>query len=52
MVERLFKLKLAIEQIVTNPNYTTFVNSLCDNHRQKALTKVRAIRTNVRRDKF
>jgi len=32
MVERLFKLKPTIEQIVANPNLTTFVNSLCGNH--------------------
>jgi hypothetical protein len=32
MVERLFKLRLAIEQTITNPNLTTFVNSLCGNH--------------------
>jgi hypothetical protein len=52
MVERLFKLKLAIEQIVTNLNWTTFVNFLCGSHHQKLFTKVRAIRTNIKRDEF
>jgi hypothetical protein len=33
MVERLFKLRLAIEQIVVDHDWTTFVNSLCGNHR-------------------
>jgi hypothetical protein len=43
MVERLFKLKLAIEQIVTNLNSTTFVNSLCGSHRQKSFTKAKVV---------
>jgi hypothetical protein len=43
MVERLSKLKLVIEQIVVNLDWTTFVNSLHGNHRQKLLTKVKAI---------
>ncbi len=29
MVEQFFKLKVVIEQIVTNPKWTTFVNTLC-----------------------
>jgi hypothetical protein len=52
MVERLFRPKLAIKQTIINPNWTTFVNSLHGNHRQKSLTKVRIVRANVRRDKF
>jgi len=32
MVERLFKLKLAIEQIIANPTWTTFVNTLYGKH--------------------
>jgi hypothetical protein len=52
MVERLFKFKLAIEQTVANPNWTTFVNSLHGSHHQKSLTKARAIRANVKKDKF
>jgi hypothetical protein len=52
MVKRLFKFRPAIEQIVVNLDWTTFVNSLCGNHRQKSFTKVRAIRTNIKRDKF
>jgi hypothetical protein len=32
MVERLFKFKFAIEQIITNPKCTTFVNALHGNH--------------------
>jgi len=52
MVEKLFKLRLAIEQIIVFLNWTTFVNSLCGNHCQKLFTKAKVIRTNVRRDKF
>ncbi len=52
MVERLFKLKHAIEQTVVNPNWTTFVNSLCGNHHQILLTKVKVIQTNIRKDEF
>jgi hypothetical protein len=44
MIERLFKLKPAIEQTVANLNWTTFVNSLCGSHHQKSFTKVRVIR--------
>jgi hypothetical protein len=51
MVERLFKLKLAIEQTITNPDWTTFVNSLHGNHCQKLLTKAR-VQANIRRDIF
>jgi hypothetical protein len=32
MVERLFKVKPTIEQIVVDPNWTTFVNSFYGNH--------------------
>jgi hypothetical protein len=32
MVERLFKLKLAIEQTIVDPNWTIFVNTLHGNH--------------------
>jgi hypothetical protein len=42
MVETLFKLKLAIEQTFANPDWITFVNSLCGNHHQKSLTKVKS----------
>ncbi len=52
MVERLFKFKLAIEHIIANPNWTTFVNTLHDNHHQKMFTKVRSIWTNIKRDEF
>jgi hypothetical protein len=52
MVERLFKLKLAIEQTIVDPNWTTFINSMHGNHHPKLLTKVRAIQANVRRDEF
>jgi hypothetical protein len=52
MVERLFKLKLAIEQTIANPDWTTFVNSLHGNHCQKLLTKTRVVQANIRRDKF
>jgi hypothetical protein len=51
MVERLFKLKLAIEQTITNPNCTTFVNTLCGTHHQKSFTKVRVVWTNIKKDK-
>jgi hypothetical protein len=43
MVERLFKLKLAIEQIVADPDWTIFINSLHGSHCQKSLTKVKTI---------
>ncbi len=52
MIERLFKFRLAIEQTITHLDLTTFVNSMCGNHHQKLFTKVRAIQTNVRKDKF
>jgi len=32
MVEELFKLKIVIEQIITNPKWTTFVNTMCGTH--------------------
>jgi hypothetical protein len=43
MVERLFKLRPTIEQIIVNIDWKTFVNSLCGNHHQKPVTKVKAI---------
>jgi hypothetical protein len=52
MVGRLFKFKLVIEQIVVNFDWTTFVNSLSGSHCQKSLTKVKPIRTNIKRDEF
>ncbi len=51
MVEKLFKLKLAIEQTITNPNFTRFVNTLCGTHHQKSLTKVRVAWTNIKKNK-
>jgi hypothetical protein len=52
MVERLFKFRLAIEQIIVNLDWITFVNSLCGNHCQKSLTKARVVRANKRSDEF
>jgi len=52
MVERLFKFIPTIKQIVANPGWTIFFNSLCGSHRQKLLAKVKAIQANIRRDKF
>jgi hypothetical protein len=52
MVERLFKFKPTIEQIIVDPDYITFVNSLRGNHCQKSLTKVKAIRANIRTNEF
>jgi hypothetical protein len=52
MIERLFKLILAIKQIVVDLDWTTFFNSLCGSHRPKLLTKVKVIRANIRRDEF
>jgi hypothetical protein len=52
MVERSFKLGLAIEQIVADPNWTIFVNTLHDNHCQKSLTKAKVIRVNIKWDEF
>jgi hypothetical protein len=43
MVETLFKLKSSIEQIVANPNWTTFVNSLRGSHRYKSVIKVTTV---------
>jgi hypothetical protein len=52
MVERLLKLILAIKEIVVDPNWTTFVNSLCGSHHPKLLTKAKSIQANIRRDEF
>jgi hypothetical protein len=52
IVERLFKLRLAIEQTIANPNWNFFVNSLHRNHCHKSLTKARFVRTNIRREEF
>jgi hypothetical protein len=52
MVERLLKFKPIIEQTIVDPNWTTFVNSLCGSHCQKFLTKARVVKANIRRDKF
>jgi hypothetical protein len=43
MVERLFKLKPTIEQTIVDPDWTTFVNSLCDNHCQKLFIKAKVV---------
>jgi len=52
MVERLFKLRHAIEQTIVDPNWTTFINSLHGNYHHKSFTKARAIRTNIKKDEF
>jgi hypothetical protein len=52
MVEKLLKLKPAVEQTIVFFYWTTFVNSLCGNHHQKLFTKARVIRTNVRMNKL
>ncbi len=52
MVERLFKVKLTIEQIVVDLDWTIFVNSLHGSHCQKSLTKMKTIWANVRKDEF
>jgi len=52
MVERFFKFKPAIEQTITNPDWTTFVNALHGNHCQKSLTKARVVQANVTRDEY
>jgi hypothetical protein len=52
MVERLFKFKHAIEETITDFDWTTFVNVLHGNHSQKSLTKAKVVQTNIRRDKF
>jgi hypothetical protein len=52
MVESLFKLRLVIEQIIVDHNWTTFINTLCGNHHQKSLTKVKIVRINIKRDKL
>jgi hypothetical protein len=52
MVERLFKLRLTIEQIVVNPNWTTFVNTLHGTHRQKFFIKTRVVHANIKKDEF
>jgi ABC-type uncharacterized transport system permease subunit len=43
MVERLFKPKLAIKQIITNLDWTIFVNALHGNHHQKSLNKAKVV---------
>jgi hypothetical protein len=52
IVERLFKLRPTIEQIIINPNWTTFVNTLCGSHCQKSFTTMIVVQANVRRDEF
>jgi hypothetical protein len=52
MVERLFKLKLAIEYTIVDPNWTTFVNLLRASHHKKSLTKAKVVPTNIRKDEF
>jgi hypothetical protein len=52
MVERLFKFRLTIEQIVVDPDWTTFVKSLHGSHHQKSLTKAKVVQANTRRDTF
>jgi hypothetical protein len=32
IIERLFELKPTIEQTITDPDWTTFVNTLCGSH--------------------
>jgi hypothetical protein len=49
MVERLFKLKPAIEQTIADPNWINFLNLLHGNHRQMSFTKVRFAQVNVKR---
>jgi hypothetical protein len=43
MVERLFKFKLAIEEIVFDLDSMTFVNSLNGSHHEKSFTNAKAI---------
>jgi hypothetical protein len=52
MVERFFKLRHAIEQIVANIDWTTFVNTLCGTHRHKSFTKVRIVQVHMGKDEF
>jgi hypothetical protein len=52
MVERLFKLRPTIEQIVVNPNWTTFVNTLHGTHCQKFFIKARVVHANIKKDEF
>jgi hypothetical protein len=52
IIERLFKLRPTIEQTITDPDWTTFVNTLCGSHCQKSFTMVKVVQVNVRRDEF
>ncbi len=48
IIERLFKFRLTIEQIVVDCDWTTFVNSLHGSHNQKSLTKVKVVQANIK----
>ncbi len=51
MLERLFKLRPAIEQTIVHPDWTT--NTFHGVHCHKSLTKIKVIQTNyIRRDEF
>jgi hypothetical protein len=52
MVERLFKLKRAIEQIVVDPNWTIFVNTLLGTHHQKLFIKAKVIHANIKKKRL
>jgi hypothetical protein len=47
----LFKLKLVIEQIVADPHWKTFVNTLCGTYCHKLL-KAKIVQANIQRDGF
>jgi hypothetical protein len=47
-----WKLRPTIEQIITDHDWTTFLNTLCGSHYQKSFTTVRVVQANVRRDEF
>jgi hypothetical protein len=52
MIEWLLKMKPIVEQTFINLGWMTFVNTLCNTHGHKFLTKARYVWTNIREDKF
>jgi hypothetical protein len=52
MIERLLKVNPTIEQIINDLKWTTSINMLHNTHRPNSFTKVKYVRTNIRRDGF
>jgi hypothetical protein len=52
IIKRLLKVKLALEQIIIDLEWSTFVNTLHRAHRHKSITKARFVQGNIRKDGF